>query len=83
MCGWAWGENIGWIHFDEDETWSVRVCIVTLEDLQNFASYWLTTNPAGNLDGTGDVDMDDFSILAAYWHGLLSGWLAAEIEIVS
>jgi len=67
MSGWAWGENIGWINFDEIKTWSVQVCIVTLEDLQNFASYWLTTNPAANLDATGVVNMPDFSIFASYW----------------
>lgn len=75
MTGWAWGENIGWIHFDATQTWSVRVCIVTLEDLTNFASYWLTTNPAANLDGTGDVNMPDYAIFAAYWQTYCpDGW---------
>ena len=75
LSGWAWGENIGWIHFDDAETWSVRVCIVTLEDLQNFASYWLTTNPAANLDGTDPVNMGDFAIFASYWEDYCpDGW---------
>ena len=76
LSGWAWGENIGWIHFDEEKSWDVRACIVTLEDLQNFASYWLTTNPAANLDGTGTVNMPDFSIFASYWEDYCpDGWL--------
>jgi len=75
FSGWAWGENIGWIHFDETENWSVRVCIVTLEDLTNFASYWLGTEPAANLDGTGVVNMPDFSIFASYWQDYCpDGW---------
>jgi hypothetical protein len=75
LSGWAWGENIGWIHFDEAESWSVRVCIVTLEDLRNFASYWLGTDPAANLDGSGTVNMSDYSIFASYWQDFCpDGW---------
>jgi hypothetical protein len=75
LSGWAWGENIGWIHFDEAESWSVRVCIVTLEDLQNFASYWLETEPEVNLDSTGSMDMLDYSIFASYWQDFCpDGW---------
>ena len=76
MSGWAWGENIGWIHFDETQSWDVRACIVTLEDLTNFASYWLQSGQVpADLDETGDVDMDDFSILAAYWQDFCpDGW---------
>ena len=68
LSGWAWGENIGWIHFDQTQSWSVRVCIVTLEDLANFAVDWLGTGTVpGNLNGSGDVDMADFSILSQEW----------------
>lgn len=75
LDGWAWGENIGWIHFDQTQSWSVRVCIVTLEDLQNFASYWLGTEPAANLDETGNVNMADFSMFASYWQDYCpDGW---------
>lgn len=43
------------------------MCVVTLEDLMNFASYWLSNDPAANLDKTGSVDMKDFSIFSSYW----------------
>jgi hypothetical protein len=67
LDGWAWGENIGWIHFDKIQSWSVRTCIVTLEDLQNFASYWLGTDTAADLYADGTVNMPDYSIFASYW----------------
>jgi hypothetical protein len=68
LSGWAWGENIGWIHFDSAETWDVRVCIVTMEDLANFAADWLKFGAVpGNLDNTGDVDMADFDLFAEEW----------------
>ncbi len=75
LDGWAWGENIGWIRFDKNKAWKVRVCVVTLEDLTNFAAYWLGTEPAANLDGLGNVDMGDFSILSSYWQDYCpDGW---------
>lgn len=68
LTGWAWGENVGWIRFDNKTSWSVRVCIVTLEDLANFAADWLETGalPA-NLDRTGNVDLADFSAFSTEW----------------
>lgn len=75
FSGWAWGENIGWIHFDETQPWDVRACIVTLEDLQNFASFWLEIGSPANLDEIGSVDMGDFSIFASYWQDYCpDGW---------
>ena len=76
LNGWAWAENIGWVHFDAAESWTVRVCIVTLEDLQNFTSFWLTVDyPAANLDGSGSVDMVDYSIFASFWQDFCpDGW---------
>ena len=68
--GWAYGENIGWIHLASTSPvpYGVKACVVTLDDLQNFASYWLDTDSvAGNIDGTGNVNNSDFAILASYW----------------
>jgi len=66
--GRAWGENIGWIRFDAPRSWSVQACIVTLEDLANFAEDWLDVGPVpGNLDATGNVDNEDFAIFSRYW----------------
>ena len=66
--GWAWGENIGWIHFDSSKAYNVQVCVVTLEDLANFVSWWLDDmDPPANLNGQDDVDFSDFSIFASYW----------------
>lgn len=75
FSGWAWGENIGWIHIDDTQSWSVQTCIVTLEDLTNFASYWLSTNSAADLHADGIVNMPDFSIIASYWQNFCpDGW---------
>lgn len=68
--GWAWGENIGWVHFQSVSpfVYKVKACVVTLEDLANFAAAWLEGgNPPANLDGGGTVDMSDFSIFASHW----------------
>ena len=74
--GNAWAENIGWISLDSAEGWDVRACIVTMDDLANFASYWLGTDAAANLDATGTVDMIDYSIFASYWQDYCpNGWL--------
>ncbi len=67
LDGWAWGENIGWIQFDKTQGWSARVCVVGIDDLQNFAELWLSYNSTGNLDAMGDVDMKDFSIFTEWW----------------
>lgn len=75
LSGWAWGENIGWIHFDETQNWDVRVCIVTLEDLRNFALYWLGTGSLADLYPDGIVNFPDFSIFASYWQDFCpDGW---------
>ncbi len=68
--GWAYGENIGWIHLASASPvpYKVKACVVTLDDLQNFALYWLNSGAvAGNLDNTGKVNNSDFAILAGYW----------------
>lgn len=76
FSGWAYGENIGWIHFDDSRGWDVQACVVTLEDLANFASYWLRSgNLPADLDLTGDVTMNDYSIFAEYWQDFCpDGW---------
>ncbi len=69
LTGWVWGENIGWIHFDQTERWAMRVCIVTLEDLANFAADWLAVSgaPGANLDGIGSVNMADLKLFSKEW----------------
>lgn len=79
LSGWAWGQNIGWMHFDDTQVWDVRVCIVTLEDLVNFASYWLQTGSVpANFVTRGsslDVDMSDYAIFTTYWQDYCpDGW---------
>ncbi len=77
ISGWAWGENIGWIRFDGAQIWSVRVCIVTLDDLAHFAADWLAVGslPA-NLDLTNAVDLADFALFAQKWLTYCpDGWL--------
>ena len=67
FSGYAWGENIGWINFDLDDYYVV-VCKVKFEDLTNFAEDWLDSGSVpGNLNEVGDVDFQDYSILASYW----------------
>ncbi len=68
--GWAYGENIGWIHLASISpvAYKVQACVVTMDDLQNFALYWLDSGSvAGNLDGIGNVDNVDFAIFGNYW----------------
>ena len=77
--GWAWGENIGWINFRSTDLYghNVKACKVNLDDLANFADDWLKTGAElpGNLDGTGRVDLADYSILAENWFDFCpDGW---------
>jgi hypothetical protein len=68
FSGWAWGENIGWIHFDSTQSWDARACVVSIDDLVKFASYWLQGgNPPAELVGDRIVDYNDFNIFAQYW----------------
>lgn len=49
-----------------------NICIVDLDDLQNFVIYWLDSGggiPA-DIDNSGNVDMADFSDLNYYWMDL-------------
>ena len=65
--GWAWSENVGWINFGLNDYYIVA-CKVKFEDLANFIDDWLDSGPVpGNLDSTGNVDFDDYSIFASYW----------------
>ena len=51
--------------------------IVYLYDLGAFCAQWLQPGPNldADLDGDGDVDFADFSILAGYWRGQCpAGW---------
>jgi hypothetical protein len=77
--GWAWGENIGWIHLQSTSpvAYGVQVCVVTLDDLQNFASYWLSSGSGpADLDGEEDtVDFEDYAIFSGYWQDFCpDGW---------
>lgn len=76
--GWAWGENIGWIHFKSETPVAYKVhtvwatsCIVDLMDLCELAACWLATDEHlvldADLDDSGTVDLEDFSIVADYW----------------
>ncbi len=78
FAGWAWGENIGWIHLASSSpvAYKVQACVVTMDDLNNFASYWLefSTTPAdlNYMDGTNYAD---FAIFADYWQDFCpDGW---------
>lgn len=68
--GWAYGENVGWIHLASTSpvAYKVKACVVTMDDLQNFAGYWLDfgASPA-NLDGLDNANNVDFAIFADYW----------------
>ncbi len=49
-----------------------NICVVDLEDLQNFVMYWLDSGlsiPA-DLDGDNNVSLHDFGDLHFYWLGL-------------
>lgn len=76
--GWAWAENIGWIHLSSISpvSYKVQACVVTLDDLKNFAYYWLDSGSVpANLDTIGDVDNIDFAIFASYWQDFCpDGW---------
>ncbi len=76
--GWAYGENIGWIHLSSTSpiAYGVQACVVTMEDLRNFAYYWASVGSVpGNLDGIGGVDYVDFAIFAQYWLNFCpDGW---------
>ena len=66
--GLAWGENIGWIRFDSRKSYNVRTCVVTLDDLANFADTWLGVEPGG-------ADFANFGVLADYWQDYCpEGW---------
>ncbi len=77
--GWAWGENIGWVHFQSSSPveYKVQACVVALDDLQNFAQHWLLSGDVlGNLNSSTDlVDMEDYSIFASWWQEFCpDGW---------
>jgi hypothetical protein len=77
LSGYAWGENIGWISFDSTPIpYRVKACVVSLDDLANFAVDWLEMgNPPANLDGSRRVDAGDFAIFSSYWNGYCpDGW---------
>ena len=77
--GYAWGENIGWIHLQSASpvAYKVRACVVTIDDLANFAALWL--EPGANnadLDGEADgVDFEDYGRFSGYWQDFCpDGW---------
>ncbi len=53
-------------------------CFVDMEDWANFAAEWLIVggNPAADLNGDNQVDMDDLIILTGVWLDIcpLSNW---------
>jgi len=76
--GWAWGENVGWIHLQSSlpVAYQVKVCMVTLVDLAEFAHQWLKSGDVpGNFDWNDNpspdnyVNLGDYSILASSWLG--------------
>ena len=78
FAGWAWGENIGWIHFRSNtpplykvQTSWITSCEVWFDDLGRLALHWLGTESElpGDLDGSGDVDFYDYARLADLWLG--------------
>ena len=74
FSGWAWGENVGWIRFDSTRSWNVQACVVSLEDLANFAEDWLALGAvAGNLDGNNRVDNADFAEFSRLWLSFCPG----------
>ena len=77
--GWAWAENIGWIHFQSASpvAYKVQACVVTINDLANFAALWL--QPGANnadLDGEADgVNFEDYGRFSGYWQDFCpDGW---------
>ena len=77
--GWAYGANIGWIHLRSagPVAYGVQACVVTLVDLQIFASYWLSSGSGpADLDGEADtVDFEDYVIFSGYWQDFCpDGW---------
>ena len=57
--------------------YKVQACVVTLDDLANFAALWLETGSnAADLDGEADdADFEDFSIFSTYWQDFCpDGW---------
>ena len=71
FSGYAWGENVGWIHFSSTTpvAYKVRAGVVSIDDLENFASQWLMTGSslAADLNHNGRVDFLDYSIFASNW----------------
>ena len=51
---------------------SFNVCVVDLDDLQNFVIFWLDSGAGipADIDNSGLVDLADFSDLNFYWLGL-------------
>ena len=83
LSGWAWGENIGWIHFDETKSWeraglhrhagrSDKLCLV----LASIGKY------PGKPGRNRSCGYERFLNLQFVLAGLLSGWLAVEINFV-
>ena len=68
--GWAWGENIGWIHFNNP---AIPYKVKTA---------WIPAPPPpdGNLDGDGDVDRDDLTILLGYRNQPASECLECDLD---
>ncbi len=80
FAGWAWGENIGWIHFRSTTPvpYRVKVCVISFDDLANFADDWLVDGPGllGDFNGDNKVDFADYSEFGRHWHDYCpSVWL--------
>lgn len=82
--GWAWGENIGWIHMRsvspvayKVQTLWITSCEVGFDDLKRFVVDWVQSGGdfPGDLDEDGDVDFDDYTVIADLWLELCPvGW---------
>jgi hypothetical protein len=56
--------------------WSgTSFCLVDIEDLANFIQQWLENGPdlAADLNGDGKVDLEDYTVLSAYWMAVCPG----------
>jgi hypothetical protein len=71
FSGWAWGENIGWIHFASASpvAYKVTACVVSFTDMAHFAARWVYTDSGdiADLNDDSNVTFKDFAQLAANW----------------
>ena len=65
--------DAGWMssceYYQSGGFWNGPGDMVDMDDLFNFVSEWLESDPGlpANLDGNNGVDLVDYSIFASYW----------------